>query len=99
MPDLTVIYWRDIPAQVTATDGERTARIQLHDRFQQAIDEAAVQAGLVDSEAYLEEWRRESRSCSSDLERETAGEAERLETAHPQEKLEALVRSGGRQPV
>ena len=99
MPDLTVIYWRDIPAQVTATDGERTARIQLQGRFQEAIDEAAMQAGLADSEAYLEEWRRESRSCGSDLERETADEAERLETAHPQEKLEALVRSGGRQPV
>jgi hypothetical protein len=84
---------------VTATDGERTARVQLPDRFQQAIDDAAMQAGLVDSGAYLEEWRRESRSCGSDLERETTSEAERLETAHPQETLKALIGSGGRQPV
>ncbi len=95
-PELTVIYWRDIPAQVTATDGKRTARARLTDRFQQAIDAAAMEAGLVDSEAYLEAWHRESRPCGSDLERETAAEAERLETAHPQDELQALVRSGGR---
>jgi len=95
-PELTVIYWRDIPAQVTATDGKRTTRAQLADRFQQAIDAAAMETGLVDSEAYLEAWHRESRSCGSDLERETATEAERLETAHPQDELQALVRSGGR---
>jgi Virulence factor len=98
-PELTVIYWRDIPAQVTATDGKRTARAQLPDRFQHAIDAAAMEAGLADSEAYLEEWHRESRPCGSDLERETTAEAERLETAHPQDELQAYVRSGGRRPA
>jgi Virulence factor len=95
-PVLTVIYWRDIPAQVTATDGERTARVQLPDRFQHAIDAAAVKAGLVDSDAYLEEWHRETRPCGGDLEREAATEAERLDVTHPQGELRALVRSGGR---
>ena len=98
-PQLTVIYWRDIPAQVTATDGERTARIQLADRFQQAIDAAAMRAGLVDSEAYLEAWHREGRPCGDDLEHETALEAERLEAAHPHEVLKGLIRSGGRRPL
>jgi Virulence factor len=98
-PELTVIYWRDIPAQVTATDGKRSARTQLSDRFQQAIDAAAMEAGLTESDAYLEEWRRESRPCGGDLERETTAEADRLETAHPQAELQAIVRSGGRRPV
>ena len=98
MPELTVIYWRDIPAQVTATDGGRTARMQLPDRFQQAIDAAAMRAGLLESEAYLEEWHRETRPCGDDLEHETNLEAERLEAAHPQEALRDLIRSGGRRP-
>ena len=94
-PELTVIWWRDIPAQVTATDGARTARVELGDRFMQAVDAAATTAGLVDSDAYLEEWRRETRPCDVDLEREAAAEAERLEAAHTPDVLAMLVQSGG----
>ena len=38
-PGLTTIYWRDIPAQVTATteDGGKE-QVLMHDRFQVAID-------------------------------------------------------------
>ncbi len=93
---LTTIYWRDIPAQVTATDGGAAARAQLSDRFQKAIDAAAMKAGLVDSDAYLEEWRRETRECGDDLEAEVATEVERLEAAHPREALLELTRAGGK---
>ena len=45
MAELTVIWWRDIPAQVTAKQGRtRTAR-ELAPRFQEAIDAAAMRAG------------------------------------------------------
>jgi len=94
--ELTVIYWRDIPAQVTATGGGRSARVALGDRFQEAIDAAAMEAGLTDSDAYLEEWRQEKRPCGDDLERETAAEADRLGEAFPPDVLDALVRAGGR---
>jgi Virulence factor len=94
-PELIVIYWRDIPAQVTATDGRRAARVPLHDRFQEAIDAAAMKAGLVGSDEYLEEWRRETRPCSADLERETAAEADRLDAEFTAETLGTLVLSGG----
>jgi Virulence factor len=93
--ELTVISWRDIPAQVTATDGNRTARVELSGRFLTAIDEAAVTAGLVESNVYLEEWRRESRPCGPDLERETQAEAARLEEAHPPDRLQQLVLAAG----
>ena len=46
-----MIYWRDIPVQVLATEGELTARRLLPDRFEKAIDAAAMQAGLVGSDA------------------------------------------------
>jgi Virulence factor len=92
---LTVISWRDIPAQVRASDGERTARVELSGRFLEAIDAAAMTAGLVESGAYLDEWRRQSRPCGRDLEREVAAEAERLEAEHPPERLQQLVAAGG----
>jgi hypothetical protein len=96
LPDLTVIYWRDLPAQVTATDDGESVRIELSGRFQKAIDAAAMKAGLVDSDDYLEAWRRETRPCGTDLEREAAEEAARLEAEHPAEELRSLIRSGGR---
>jgi hypothetical protein len=42
MPELTIIFWRDIPAQVTAGKGRGAARTQLSDRFQEAIDAAKM---------------------------------------------------------
>lgn len=94
-PELTVISWRNIPAQVTATDGTRTVRVELPGRFLEAIDAAAMTAGLTGSDEYLEQWRRDSRPCSGDLERETAAEADRLEEANPPDRLHELVRAGG----
>jgi hypothetical protein len=93
---LTVIYWRDIPAQVNAAaDGQATARVQLHERFQQAIDLAAMEAGLAGADAYLEQWRHETRPCGRELHAEAAAEADRLEAEHGPDVLARLVRSGG----
>lgn len=80
---------------MTATDGERTARAQLSERFQKAIDAAAMKAGLVGSDAYLDEWRRETRACGGELEAEVAADVERLEREYTREVLLALTRAGG----
>ncbi|MEL7257595.1 MAG: virulence factor, partial [Pseudomonadota bacterium] len=40
MVDVTVVYWRDIPAQVIVGNGRRGAKRQLPERFEQAIDRA-----------------------------------------------------------
>jgi Virulence factor len=95
LPELTVIYWRDIPVQVTAKDGTRTARRLLPDRFEKAVDAAAMQAGLVGSDEYLEHYRNERRECGADLESEVAAEAARLEEAISAQALRQLIRSGG----
>ena len=92
---LTVISWRDIPAQVTAKNERGSARAELSERFQKAIDAAAMKADLVDMDLYLEEWRQEARPCGDDLEAEVAAEVERLETAFTRDVLLALTRSGG----
>jgi hypothetical protein len=95
VPELTVITWRDIPAQVTAGKGRGASRIQLSERFQEAIDAAAMRAGLIGTESYLEEWRRESRQCGDDLAAEVAAVAAQLEDDYPDERLERLVRASG----
>ena len=95
MPELTVISWRAIPAQVTAGKGRGAARAQLSDRFQEAIDAAAMRAGLIGTDTYLEEWRRETRPCGDDLAAEVATLAARLEHDYPDERLARLVRASG----
>ena len=96
MPELTVIWWRDIPAQVTAKEGRCAARAQLGERFQEAIDAAAMRAGLIGTDSYLAEWRREARDCGDDLETEVEEEASWLDAAYTDDTLERLVRSDGR---
>ncbi|HEX9043962.1 MAG TPA: virulence factor [Candidatus Limnocylindrales bacterium] len=94
-PVLTVIYWRDIPAQVVAKDGRRSSKIVLHPRFQVAIDRAAVKAGRREMDAYIAEWRKEQRPCDDDLETVAHGEADRLEAQYTRDVLARLVESGG----
>jgi hypothetical protein len=90
-----VIHWREIPAQVVAKAGRETARTQLSGRFQQAIDAAAMRAGLIGTDAYLAEWRRETRSCGDDLQAAVDDEAGRLESAFTDDDLDHLARAGG----
>ncbi|MEO0633324.1 MAG: virulence factor, partial [Pseudomonadota bacterium] len=58
MPDVTIVYWRDIPAQVIVGKGRRGVKRQLEERFEQAIDRAAMKVGARDADAYLAEWRK-----------------------------------------
>jgi hypothetical protein len=95
MPELTIITWRDIPAQVTAGKGRNASRAQLSERFQEAIDAAAMRAGLTGTDAYLEEWRREARPCGDDLAAAVAAAAAQIEQDYTDERLERLVRASG----
>ena len=61
----TIVYWRDIPSQVIVQRGRKREKALLSSRFQEAIDRAAMRAGKGSSNAYLEEWRRESSSFDS----------------------------------
>jgi len=96
MASLSVIYWRDIPAQVVVRHGRETAKVQLSVRFQEAVDRAAMRAGRGSSDAYLADWKRsDPRPCGEDLQAEAAAEAARIEAAYSDDTLEALIRSKG----
>jgi hypothetical protein len=95
MAKLTVIYWRDIPAQVIGQRGRKRHKQELPKRFAVAIDRAAMRAGRGSSKAYLDDWRRDSRPCADDMELAVSEEAARLEKQFPDEFLEAVVKAGG----
>jgi hypothetical protein len=96
MASLTRIYWRDIPAQVVVKRGRDTAKVKLSNRFQEAVDRAAMRAGKGSSDLYLAEWRRsEAQPCSDDIEQEAAAEAARIEAHYSEEDLERLIRAKG----
>ena len=95
MATLTVIWWRDIPAQVIARDGRRSSKTVLHPRFQVAIDKAASRAGKRAYSDYIEEWRKVARACSDDVESEVASEVQKLETEYDRHRLAELIQSGG----
>ena len=96
MASLSIICWRDIPAQVVVRHGRETAKVQLSARFQEAVDRAAMRAGRGSSDAYLADWKRsDPRPCGEDLKAEAAAEAERIEAAYTDEALEVLVRAKG----
>jgi Virulence factor len=92
---LTVIWWRDIPAQVIAKDRRRASKVVLHPRFQVAIDKAAEKAGRKSMDDYIAEWRKEQKPCGDDLETVANDEANRLEKEYTKARLEALIAAGG----
>ncbi|CAN5776045.1 virulence factor [soil metagenome] len=98
-PQLTVIWWRDIPAQVVARAGAQTVKASLPVRFQAAIDRAAMRAGVVGSDAYLDLWQRRSRPCGDDLQAEVDAEVAQLDARFPPEALAALVRATAPPPL
>lgn len=95
MAKLTTVYWRDIPAQVIAKERRDSAKIVLTERFAEAIDKAAMRAGMAGTDAYLEQWRREVVNCGHDLQAAVDEAAAKLEREFDDERLEALVRNGG----
>ena len=56
MAEYQVLYWREIPAQIRVYANGRPTSHKLPDRFQEEIDRVAMQEGLVNSEAYLDQW-------------------------------------------
>ncbi len=97
---LTIVYWRDIPAQVTVKAGRQTARVPLSERFEKAIDRAAMKARLRDTDSYLAEWRRGAPTeCGDDIQAEAEAAVATLETAYDDDRLKTLISSGGREPT
>lgn len=97
MQDVTIVYWRDIPAQVIVGRGRRAAKTPLPERFEQAIDRAAMKSGAQDSDAYLAEWRKAAPyPAKGDKDEIAAREAARLDSEYGPDRLKTLIDNHGR---
>ncbi|MEM7489956.1 MAG: virulence factor [Pseudomonadota bacterium] len=98
MPQITVVYWRDIPAQVIAGAGRRAAKVQLPERFEQAIDRAAMRSGASETDAYLADWRKVPEGEVDGEDRAAAeARAAALEADWTADRLRAVAMAGGRE--
>jgi len=96
MADVTIVYWRDIPAQVIVGKGRRGAKVQLPERFEQAIDRAAMKIGASDTDSYLAEWRKAAPyDVEGDAQDVCTAEAARIEAEYDKERLKALIDNEG----
>lgn len=89
MAGVTIVYWRDIPAQLIAGRGRTAEKLELPPRFLAAIDRAAMRGGARDADAYLAAWRR------TPAEGDLATLAARIEAEYDQSRLDALALAGG----
>ena len=96
MPQLIVVKWRDIPAQVIVRQGRKAARRQLPERFEQAIDRCAMKVGARDTDAYLAEWRKgDPVEVEGDPEALAAAAAEQIDAEYDQARIKALIANDG----
>ena len=96
MHDVTIVYWRDIPAQVIVGKGRRGVKRPLPERFEQAIDRCAMKIGADDSDAYLAEWRKAA-PVATDGDATEIAEAEvaRIDSEFDTARLKQLIENDG----
>ena len=93
MAKYKILYWKGIPSQVRATDQNGRASRQLPQRFQEAIDEAAMSLGKIGTDSYTNgfEW-------GDELERPGTAEevadaiATELDNQHPSVDWRSMVK-------
>ena len=94
-PELVVIYWRDIPAQVNAQLGRERHQVLLSDKFQRAVDRAKRKAHIYTAHEDIAQWRRESQPCEGDLAKAATALAVRIEGEYTRDRLGLLAFAGG----
>lgn len=96
MVDVTIVYWRDIPAQVIVGKGRRGSKRPLPERFEQAIDRVAMKIGAEDSDAYMADWRKaDPFSVEGEADAVADAQAQTLENDYDKARLKALIDNDG----
>jgi len=96
MAEVTIVYWRDIPAQVIVGKGRRGVKRPLPERFEQAIDRCAMKVGAAETDAYLAEWRK-AQPVEVPGEDTAVADAEvaRIDAEYDTERLKVLISNDG----
>jgi Virulence factor len=94
--ELTILYWRDIPAQVIVKSGRKSAKRELPLRFTEAIDMCAMRSGAAGTDDYLAQWRRgDPVEVDDDIEIEAEKALEKIDQDYDKSRLARLVMQGG----
>ena len=96
MPDVTIVYWRDIPAQVIVGRGRRGTKLPLPERFEQAIDRAAMKSGAAQSDEYMAGFRKaDPYSVDGSDSDAAANAAAQIDADYDQDRIKALIANDG----
>ncbi len=96
MPDVTIVYWRDIPAQVIVGRGRKATKEQLPERFEQAIDRAAMKSGAAESDEYLSGFRKADPIPGEGTDAQAAqAAATKIDTDYDQDRIKTLIANDG----
>lgn len=100
MIEVTIIKWRDIPAQINAKKGRQRQKLLLADRFQEAIDMAAMKGGAAETDDYLNDWNDNKMTFTEDdLQTLLVTVKSQIESEFTQEVLQAYIQNSGYKPV
>lgn len=96
------MYWKEVPVQVQATDGDGQVSRPLHERFQQGVDAISMFDGSSGSDEYLMAWEwGAEKEVTGTADQAAAEVAERYNNGFPQDfaaRIRDLHASGGRDP-
>ena len=100
MGKMTTFFWRDIPSHVMYKAGREKYKKGLAPKFETAIDRAAMRAGKGSSDAYIAEWRRETKRFDGvgDPAKLVETQIRQLEQEFSDEILEKTIKAGGIKP-
>jgi hypothetical protein len=99
MAKLVITYWRDIPSAVSVKSGRKEEKRMLSNRFQEAIDMAAMRGGATDTDSYLADWRRaDPVEVGDDLAAEVERVKAEIEAGYDMPKLKSYIANGGKAP-
>lgn len=98
--NLTIKKWRDIPTMVMIKKSRREVeKVQLDNRFMEAVDSAATLGDSTDADAYLTDWHNEvTEIADGDLKEPVETKAAELEAEFKDEVLLSYVNNAGYKP-
>ena len=95
MSNLTIVFWRDIPAQLLIGSGRKAIKLKLSEKFEKAIDRCAMKVGAKDSQSYLDDWQKKTVPLDPAYTNSIELEAEKMERYYTAGKLKALILNDG----
>lgn len=96
MADVTIVYWRDMPAQVIVGRGRKGTKMPLPERFEQAIDRAAMKSGAAESDDYMAGFRKaDPYPVEGEAAAVAAAEAARIDAEYDTDRIKALIANDG----